>query len=318
MKASAMNLLRAVALVVTTQSTEAFLTKMRPTSILHNNNIISLGMSVNESNGPLSEAKQRISEAISIGAPIYNAGDVQKCVDIYKDVAKQILPILPSSFQTKLQKELKESANNCNPDEQAWALRRIFDSIFEFRAPIIPQHASRDISFEKFTTAQIGEPLEVMDNVMGGISMGKWQSDSNTFSGKTSLANNGGFASVRWRFTNVQNWSYANGVYMKGVKHSAAEEHTFSLLLKDDICERVRLANFKAVFANPEQNEGTLLLPFTVFDQMEQMGNPLVGSPAFNPLAVTEIGLMAIKPTVIGEFQLRFFEWGLYVDENRE
>eukprot|EP00970_Alexandrium_tamarense_P004526 scaffold759_cov290-Alexandrium_tamarense.AAC.62 len=32
---------------------------------------------------------------------------------------------------------------------------------------------------------------------------------------------------------------------------------------------------------------------------MEQMGTPMVGSPSFNPSAVTEIGIMAIKPSVV-------------------
>jgi len=91
------------------------------------------------------------------------------------------------------------------------------------------------------------------------------------------------------------------------------------------MCERVRLANYKAVFANPIQNDNnaendnnaddeTLYIPFSVFNQMEQMGRALVGSPAFNPLAVTEIGIMAIKPTVVGEFHLEFSEWGLYTE----
>jgi hypothetical protein len=94
--------------------------------------------------------------------------------------------------------------------------------------------------------------------------------------------------------------------------HSKPEEHTFSIILKDDVCERVRLTNFKAVFANREQVDQPLLIPFEAFNQMEQMGKALVGSPAFNPVAVTEIGLMAIKPTVVGEFLLEFSEWGLY------
>ena len=91
-------------------------------------------------------------------------------------------------------------------------------------------------------------------------------------------------------------------------------QHTFRIILKDDNCERVRLANYKVVFANPDQiQDQPLLIPFTAFDQMEQMGNSLVGSPPFNPMGVTEIGIMAIKPTVVGEFQLEFEEWGLYV-----
>jgi len=111
----------------------------------------------------------------------------------------------------------------------------------------------------------------------------------------------------------VQNWSYAKGIYIKGLKHSNAGEHTFRIILKDAACEQVQLANFKAVFANPEQADEPLIMPFSVFNQMEQMGRAVNGLPAVNPLAITEIGIMAIKPTVVGEFQLEFSEWGLYM-----
>ncbi|KAL7546029.1 hypothetical protein ACHAWF_009374 [Thalassiosira exigua] len=263
----------------------------------------------------LAEAKARISRAISIGAPAYNAGDIEKCASVYRDTAKEIAPMLPATFQTKLLREAEEDGTNANHDAKAWALRRIFDSIVEYQLPFAPGDvASQDVSFEPFAISQLGgEPAAVMDSVMGGISRGGWIAKTNTFYGETSLANNGGFASLRWRFPNVQNWSYAKGIYLKGLRHSNAEEHTFRMILKDATCERVRLANFKAVFANPRRDERPVLVPFTAFDQMEQMGRALVGSPAFDPNQVTEIGLMAIKPTVVGEFQLEFSEWGLYV-----
>ena len=79
------------------------------------------------------------------------------------------------------------------------------------------------------------------------------------------------------------------------------------------MCERVRLANYKAVFSNPDSADGPLLIPFDAFDKMEQMGRPMQGSPAFNPSVVTELGIMAIKPSVVGKFQLEFEDWGLYM-----
>jgi hypothetical protein len=269
------------------------------------------------SNDDLNRAKQRISQAISAGAPAYNAGDIKKCANVYKDAAKEIAPLLPSAFQTQLLREVEEDENNThdtNYDAKAWALRRVFDSIIDYQLPLVPQGVSdENVTFEPFSESQLGgEPVGVMDSVMGGISKGSWISKSNTFFGETALANNGGFASLRWRFPNVQNWSYAQGIYIKGLKHSEAQEHTFKLILKDATCERARLANYKAMFANPEHADQPLLMPFSVFDQMEQMGSAVNGSPAFNPMQVTEIGLMAIKPTVVGEFQLEFSEWGLY------
>eukprot|EP00571_Detonula_confervacea_P014462 CAMPEP_0172305300 /NCGR_PEP_ID=MMETSP1058-20130122/6623_1 /TAXON_ID=83371 /ORGANISM="Detonula confervacea, Strain CCMP 353" /LENGTH=273 /DNA_ID=CAMNT_0013016853 /DNA_START=66 /DNA_END=887 /DNA_ORIENTATION=- len=269
------------------------------------------------SNNDLNQAKQRISQAISEGAPAYNAGDIKKCATLYQDAAKEIAPLLPPTFQTKLLQEVEEGNNESdatNYDAKAWALRKVFDSIVDYQLPLVPQDVAGEVTFDPYTISQLGgEPIGVMDNVMGGVSRGSWVSKSNLFFGETSLANNGGFASLRWRFPNVQNWSYAKGIYIKGLKHSKAQEHTFQIILKDATCERARLANFKAMFANPQQvDDQPLLIPFSVFNQMEQMGRPMVGSPAFNPMAVTEIGLMAIKPTVVGDFQLEFSEWGLY------
>jgi hypothetical protein len=215
----------------------------------------------------------------------------------------------------KLLREVEDDEENeKNYDTKAWALRRVFDSIMDYQLPITPHKLSdENITFEPFTSSQLGsQPVGVMDSVMGGISNGGWMDATNTFFGETSLANNGGFASLRWRFYNMQNWSYAKGIYLKGIKHSNAEEHTFRIILKDAACERFRLSNFKAVFANPQQVDDPLLIPFSSIVQMEQMGQAMVGSPAFNPSAVTEIGLMAIKPTVVGHFQLEFSEWGLY------
>jgi hypothetical protein len=308
-KKSAMKLIRTTTLFLAS-ITDAFVvpSKHHPLSLSS-----SLNMSSTSNASSLNEAKQYISYAISVGAPAYNAGDVQKCADTYKDAAKKIIPIVPPVFQTKLKSEIEDFANS-NPDAKAWALRRIFDSIMDYTQPIVPMDTSdNNISYEQFTSNQIGQPIQVMDNVMGGMSTGQWGPNSNTFSGVTSLANNGGFASIRWRFNNIQNWSYAKGIYIKGLKHSNPDEHTFSILLKDDMCERVRLTNYKAVFANPEQSNQTLYIPFSVFNTMEQMGRSLVGSPVFNPSAVTEIGLMAIKPSVVGDFQLDFDEWGLYM-----
>lgn len=275
----------------------------------------------------LNQAKQRISRAIAVGAPAYNAGNIQQCANLYKEAAREITPLVPSTFQRKLLQEVVEEMKEANIDDgvenqnnyynaKAWALRRVFDSILEYQLPIMPHHekSDEDIVYEPFTSSQLGllQPVGVMDSVMGGRSNGGWISQSNTFFGETSLANNGGFASLRWRFATMQNWSYAKGIYMKGLKHSNVEEHTFRIILKDAVCERIRLSNFKAVFANPQQSDCLLFIPFSSITQMEQMGQPMIGSPAFNPSAVTEIGLMAIKPTVVGQFQLEFMEWGLY------
>lgn len=307
--------LHRIAALLLTQTSEAFFSQSLNSC---QRQLSSSPLKMNLTNNNLNRAKQRISQAISIGAPAYNSGDIQKCAAVYTETAREIQPLLPTVFQTKIRYEVddrsSETTRTNNYDAKAWALRRIFDSIMDYQMPIVPENYTqhKNIAFQPFTSSQLGQPIKVMDNVMGGISTGKWDPNTNSFAGVTSLVNNGGFASIRWRFENWQNWSYAKGIYIRGLKHSKPRDHTFSILVKDDTCERVRLANFKAVFGNPEQVDQPLLIPFDVFKQMEQMGRAMVGSPAFNPVAVTEIGLMAIKPAVVEEFSLEFSEWGLY------
>ncbi|KAL7520568.1 hypothetical protein ACHAWX_005699 [Stephanocyclus meneghinianus] len=307
--------LHRIAALLLTQTSEAFFSQSINSC---RRQLSSSPLNMNITNNNLNRAKLRISQAISIGAPAYNSGDIQKCAAVYTETAREIQPLLPTVFQTKIRHQVddhgSETTQTNNYDAKAWALRRIFDSIMDYQMPIVPENYTKykNIAFQPFTSSQLGQPIKVMDNVMGGISTGKWDPNTNSFAGVTSLANNGGFSSIRWRFENCQNWSYAKGIYISGLKHSKPREHIFSILVKDDMCERVRLANFKAVFSNPEQVDQPLLIPFDVFKQMEQMGRAMVGSPAFNPVAVTEIGLMAIKPAVVGEFSLEFSEWGLY------
>merc|ERR1712183_362252 len=161
------------------------------------------------------------------------------------------------------------------------------------------------------------QPMIVNDNVMGGISQCTWSKEKKIFTGNTSLANNGGFASLRWRMNNrVQDWSYAKGLYLK-VSHSKPDIHTFRIIFKDATCEQIsRGANYNNVFCNPYRNGNNddddtnpkpIFIPFTAFDQIESRGQPLIG-PVFNKGSVTEIGLMAIKPSVVGEFTLKIKE----------
>lgn len=255
----------------------------------------------------MDRAKTLISTAISIGAPSYNAGDVEKCAQLYKETALKIAPILPQNLRKGLESTLGEIFQDAN--EEAWAFRKQFDSIIDYQMPFVP--CESNVTLEPFTDSMLPSRAYVVnDNVMGGISQGQWLSTSKTFKGKVSLANNGGFSSVRWRFDRIQNWSYAKGIYLKA-QHSDPSVHTFRLILKDTACEQVRLSNFKNVFANPNQRDDPICIPFNSFDQIEQMGRRISGQ-VVNRAEVTELGLMAIKPTVVGEFELKVEEWGLY------
>ena len=121
------------------------------------------------SNNDLNQAKQRISQAISQGAPAYNAGDIKQCATIYKQTAKEIATLVPTTFQSKLLQEVDDNNATEDHDAKAWALRRVFDSIIDYQLPLMPQAKLDDnITYEPFTATQIQEPIQVMDSVMRG------------------------------------------------------------------------------------------------------------------------------------------------------
>jgi len=275
--------------------------------------------SSSNSNNQMDDAKKLINNAIAIGAPAYNSGNVKECAQVYKTTAVEMASmLLPAALLTGLDKAIQSEYGDVN--EEAWAFRKQFDGIMEYQIPFMPmstpsnadtENSDSCLTLEQFTDRMIpSQPVIVNDNVMGGISQGQWDGQTRTFKGTTSLANNGGFSSLRWRMSNVQNWSYATGIYLK-VQHSDPEQHTFRLILKDMTCEQVRGANFKNIFSNPIKSDEPILFPFESFDQIEQMGRPMMG-PVFNRAAVIELGLMAIKPSVVGYFELKIDEWGLY------
>lgn len=272
--------------------------------------------------GSLDQAKKIISDAISIGAPTYNRGDIEGCATTYYNAAMQLKKLsLPAPLQTSLDNCIATYSATENVNDKAWGLRRQFDAILEYTLPYLPLSLSasdtNSYTMEPFTESMISsQPVIINDGVMGGLSQGRWNPHTQRFTGTTSLANNGGFSSIRWRMNRIQNWSYAKGIYLF-VNHPQHPQHTFRLLLKDSTCEQVRGANFKNVFSNPYSSSSdkkdmrAIFLPFDAFHKLEQMGRTL-GTIPFNRSEVTEIGIMAIKPTVVGDFDLQIQEWGLY------
>ena len=168
------------------------------------------------------KARTAISEAIAVGAPAYNRGDIRKCAEVYLETARGMSNLeLPKSLRDRLKSEVDGGITDAtNYNDKAWALREVFDAIMEYQPPIVPRDSSQEaeVNMEPFTPAQLGEARNVMDSVMGGVSQGGFISEANTFFGETSLRNNGGFASIRWRFPNAQNWSYAKGIYIRSVR----------------------------------------------------------------------------------------------------
>jgi NADH dehydrogenase [ubiquinone] 1 alpha subcomplex assembly factor 1 len=70
--------------------------------------------------------------AIAEGAPLFNSGDVQRCVDIYRKSIENVLILRPNALTSTEQAGLKSSLNKVrrqsNVDDQAWTLRQAMDS----------------------------------------------------------------------------------------------------------------------------------------------------------------------------------------------
>ena len=84
---------------------------------------------------PLSIARSYLALAIQIGAPAYNLGDHRGCFEVYACVARLLLGTLRGELaetpKSLLRDALERSAIVPDSSEQAWIMRRTFDSILD-------------------------------------------------------------------------------------------------------------------------------------------------------------------------------------------
>lgn len=80
------------------------------------------------------EMRLLISMAIQIGAPVYNLGDRRGCYEIYAATARLLTQVAPPEPKVKefLRDVLQKSVLEPDVTEQAWMLRRAFDSILGY------------------------------------------------------------------------------------------------------------------------------------------------------------------------------------------
>jgi hypothetical protein len=76
----------------------------------------------------------RITNAINLGAPLYNKGDHQGCHKLYERTAKTLATeVIPPGrcplVRVELAGAMREAGRAGEPGEAAWALRRAFDRI---------------------------------------------------------------------------------------------------------------------------------------------------------------------------------------------
>ncbi len=79
-------------------------------------------------------ARVWIQQAISLGAPAYNAGDQRGCYEVYSATARLLLTLLSEdadgpAVKSKLEEVLRRCATMADVDTQAWAMRHTFDAL---------------------------------------------------------------------------------------------------------------------------------------------------------------------------------------------
>jgi len=173
-----------------------------------------------------------LENAVSRGAPIFNDGNPAACAAIYATALEAAVLVdgygIEPQARRRIASRLAEIAAMDDPREQAWAYRRIIDSLVSAiaeggaagaaattssRTPTRTatgvagsgvssgkaSHAASRMVFAFDDAAEAKRWATVLDGVMGGLSTGRISTSRGTvvFDGETSLENNGGFSSMR-------------------------------------------------------------------------------------------------------------------------
>ena len=162
-------------------------------------------------------AMRMLEDAIRRGVPVFNRGDHRECAEIYRAACQAITESgsdqLPQSVMTALKTALSRAGQMNDAPSQAWALRNGMDSAWRDLREASPANIGmaedKDkerllFTFDKPESA--GSWRTTNDGVMGGRSDGRFKINKDKkmeFFGTLSLENNGGFASVRSRGSNL-------------------------------------------------------------------------------------------------------------------
>lgn len=155
---------------------------------------------------PASPLQLLLEGAINRGAPIFNAGEPAACAAVYATALEAAVLAdgfgLDAEARRRLGARLVEIDALRDPAERAWAYRRVMDSLLSGLASGGGAASSGPAARSLFTfedAAEVRAWQTVLDGVMGGRSTGRIRGGEGSllFDGATSLANNGGFSSMR-------------------------------------------------------------------------------------------------------------------------
>ena len=280
--------------------------------------------------------KREIQNAISKGAPMYNDGNIVGCEKLYMNLLTEMLnpsnvhfsnldSNLPKvhehllNTKQKLVKSDNSNQRNSMTDKNAWTLRQCLDTILKMETG--ESSCSGGVTRNYKSTSKMAILLApntsgvsiLNDGVMGGVSTSIWK--DGIFSGKVRLDNNGGFASLRNPFQIPMNLSEFDGFYIKAgnMLGPLYENQEFCLIIKDSRCMQSMATNFKMKFT-PTTGEtvGTYKVSARVLNKPESFGRPIRDQWNCDMRQICEIGVMAIKPGVIGNFKIFIQEIGVF------
>ena len=140
-----------------------------------------------------------VNEAVARGVPLYNAGQAEACAAVYRVALRSMLLLEGKGIEPAAVRTALERAGTQGPRQAAWTLRYALDDVY---ALSLGGEAVRQEDFQIDFSAVEAEWYSVNDNVMGGVSTGGYRTTgagTGVFSGRLSMRNNGGFASVRTR-----------------------------------------------------------------------------------------------------------------------
>jgi len=277
--------------------------------------------------------KREIQNAISKGAPMYNEGNIVGCEKLYMNLLTEMLNPSNVNFSNldsnlpkvhehllntkrKLVKSDNSNQRNSMTDKNAWTLRHCLDTILKMETGESSCGSGVTRITNKILLDLKTPGVSILnDGVMGGVSTSIWQ--GGVFSGKVRLDNNGGFASLRHPFQTPMNLSQFDGFYIsaKNMLGSQFENQEFCLIIKDSKCMQSMATNFKMKFT-PTTGKGISRSEHTVsakvLNQPESFGRPRRDQWNCDMKQICEIGVMAIKPGVIGDFKIMIFEIGVF------
>ncbi len=149
--------------------------------------------------------QQLLLSAIDKGVPLFNDGMGGSCADVYETALEAVFLFADAKINKNYEMDFTNARQGgLSDNERAWAYRRIMDRMLT-NDILMTEKASLQSDDNAVSLFSFDNPREtgnwytVLDGVMGGLSTGNIRvaNGSLTFSGKTSLRNNGGFSSMR-------------------------------------------------------------------------------------------------------------------------